>query len=195
MIRLPDVPKLVSLDFLRELDAQAPGTWLAQPKIDGRRRMIYKKDGVYTWHAKNRDDCQPVPAHLRAQFEALSWLDGIGVDCEWSGPRHKGGVDKLWVFDLLQWQGEWTGAWTFSKRVQYLQFWFLDMLDDVRATIHIVPLHVNPGLLDRYSEQLTNPISEGLVVRKATSKMLGGVGQCKVNPEWFKVKHRNIKEK
>lgn len=196
MMRLPDVPVLISLDHLRTLDAEAPGTWLAQAKIDGRRRMAYKTHGVWTWHAKNRGDAVPIPTALCDEFESMQWPDGIGLDIEFSGPRHAGGTPCLWVFDQLRSNNEWCGDVQFQDRIMCLsERWEW-------ATVTRIPPHVallrtwsNPGLCDRYAEQLTNPLSEGLVIRKATSTMIGSIGKCaEAKSGYYKVKHTRVKE-
>ena len=40
-IRQCDNPTLISLDMLRQLDTDPPGTWLAQSKYDGWRRTMW----------------------------------------------------------------------------------------------------------------------------------------------------------
>jgi hypothetical protein len=65
--RFADSPALISLQRLAEMDKAEPGTYLATPKIDGRRRIVTLDKGKWKWSAKNREDAQPVPADLRAE--------------------------------------------------------------------------------------------------------------------------------
>lgn len=235
MDRWPDIPTNVSLDFLKRLDQEEPGRWLAQPKIDGRRRIAWSQPHIkdmavcelrprYEWcyRAKNKDDCQPLQPELQAAFESLPWPDGIGLDMELSGPRHAGQPHALHVFDLLMLHGRWFGGIPFGERTRSLaDIWKhvsaelaadARLLDDFMGlymqqlaptatrpampalAVHIVPTFPNPGLYDRYLEQLQDPLSEGLVVRRADSVMIGGRDHCMKHPHCFKVKYRNVKE-
>lgn len=205
-MRFPDTPRRVSTDFLAQLDRDPPGMWLASAKIDGRRRMIYKANGVYTWHAKNRNDSAPVPAELRAQFEALPWPDGVGLDCEWSGPRHKDGRDQLWIFDLLMLGGVWSADTAKTRRSQlyelinpHVQCFEQDGGTTWAQFMRAIDVHLLPQLrfpfVDRFAEQVTNPLSEGLVVQRADYVMVGAHDKChEAKSGYYKIKHRNIKE-
>lgn len=201
-MRYPDSPVLVSLDMLRTLDADPPGTWLGQCKVDGRRRMIYKSGGQYTWHAKNKHDALPVPADLKAEFEALPWPDGIGLDCEWSGPRDTNGTHELWVFDLLALNGHWYGGFSFFER--RLRLYEIinphecgsgdtDMWRRLQnSRIHRVVTARN-NFCALFERQTENPVSEGIVIRKASSTIIGNRSRSVDNPEMFKVKFQRIK--
>lgn len=185
----PDSPTLISLDRLSELDKAPPGTYLAQSKVDGRRRMVYKDAGVYTWRAKNRDDSLPVPADLKAEFEALPWPDGIGLDCEWYGPRDAGSQHKIFVFDLLKYGGESCFGNTFISRIKGLEY--VTKRDEFRPWIAPF-LRCTPtddrGFVKLFAVQKDYPFSEGLVIRKASSTIIGHRSKSVVNPEVYKVK-------
>ena len=195
ILRYSDVPTLVSLDYLRGIDRDPPGTWLAQKKCDGVRRMAYHTPQGWVYIAKNRSDSKPIQPALKEAFESLPWSVGVGVDMEMTGPRHAGGKHQLWIFDILavpnHGQSMWVGDMPFDARATLLKLnaWFDPPL------INYVETVPNPGLVDFYAEQLTDPLSEGLVVRRANSKLIGSTKGCAVNPHWFKVKHREaVKE-
>lgn len=193
MFRNPDVPRLITLDYLRELDREPPGTYRGLPKIDGRRRIAHKCAGVWNWRAKNRGDSMPLPAQLKQDFESLPWPDGMELDMEFSGPRHAKGIPELHIFDMLQFGNEWQGDEEFRRRYDYLKRTFERFLK--RDHVHLIPAYTNPGLVDRYAEQLTNPLSEGLVIRRADSTMTGHPSKCfEAKSGYYKVKHEERKE-
>ncbi len=204
MIRYPDNPKPVSLDFLRKLDADPPGTWIGQPKLDGWRRVAWHGDGGWQYISKRESsgNRRPLPLDLQAEFEGLPWPDGLGLDCEWMGPRQVAHIkgDSLHVFDLLMGpvtpgstRSDWLGDMPFVDRYILLH----SLMESGRQSkqVRLVPAWANPGLVDRFMEQTQDPLSEGLVVRRADSKLIGALHRSAENPHWFKVKYRGIKGK
>lgn len=107
-----DNPTRATLDTLKRLDKDPPGTWLAQPKYDGWRRWYANGQ----WHSKHSTGpaSRPMPKVLTDAFDgwhkALSdgyeehgrkqWA-GLGIDAEWIGPRHTGQADTLVLFDMI----------------------------------------------------------------------------------------------
>lgn len=188
MFRWPELPRLVSESFLAELDKDPPGTWIAQPKIDGRRRVVSNIGGTWTWRAKNRGDAMPVPPDLRTAFESLPWPAGVTLDMEFSGPRHVNGTPELHVFDLLAVNDRWVGDACFAAR----HAWLTNMMMSMSAPhIYLVPAFINPGMVELYHRQRENPLCEGLVVRRATSTMKGSPIGCVESREgYYKVRFR-----
>lgn len=192
MIHFPDSPREISLDLLRKLDAEQAGTWHASVKVDGRRRMAYKNAGVFTYHAKNRDDCAEMPFDLRREFESFQWPDGIGLDMEWAGPRHTGDQQSLWIFDLLATphNGE-TFNMTYETRMAMLDLYCMEAGVGLRESrIHVVPRFYNPGLCERFAEQMADPLSEGLVVRRRDSKIKGHWERSIEGEHLYKIKFK-----
>lgn len=177
MTRWPDNPRLISLARLAELEREhAPGTLLAQKKLDGRRRIISKRNGVYTWLAKDRDGAYPVSTELKNEFESFGWPDGITLDCEWMGPRSKGSVHELYIFDLIGWSGEWVGHWPFDTRYDNLSHVCRTL--PPREHVHVLKNMPSPGLTEKFQELLTQESCEGLVIRAHDHRHIGGVNKC-----------------
>jgi len=57
-----------------------------------------------------------------------------------------------------------------------------------------LPVFANPGLVEIFQQQMQDPLSEGLVVRRADSGLILDLRAPKENPLWFKLKYRNIRE-
>lgn len=194
----PDNPQAVSVDFLKKLDADPPGTWLAQPKLDGWRRVLHFDGDKWTAQAKRGSEgaAKELPADVMDDLQALSVPDGTSLDCEWVGPRmveNTGGKHSLHVFDVLRFEGTWLRGETFLDR--YTRLCCICCMTDLAGNhLEQIMAWKNPGLVDLFQQQMQNPLSEGLVVRRADSKLLLNP-KCADNPMWFKVKYRNIKER
>lgn len=187
--RYPDSPILCSVDMLHKMDADLPGTWIATAKIDGRRRCAYKEPSGWRYIAKNRRDAQPLPDDLRKEFEALPWPDGIGLDMEWSSLRQSGDEQGLWIFDFLEMRGKWIGDRPYSERIAVMEVYF-----PVSQRIHQLHWIDNPGLCMFFEQQITNPLSEGIVVRRADSTLIGNWDRSVENGAIRKFKFDRIKE-
>ncbi len=194
----PDNPTEVSLDYLRRLDAEAPGTWYGSVKWDGWRRIASNVGGRWQWRAKpSGSGClRSMPPDLQAEFESLPWPADVTLDCEWVGTRevkHKP-AHSLYVFDLL------LPKTPFVERRQQL-YEIINILKAVPIPIahmrvpnvYLVPYRQNPGLVDMFMEQLTNPLSEGIVVRRADEQIIGHPTRCVNSPFVFKTKYRNVR--
>lgn len=187
--RYTDSPQLISLDLLAKMDKEAPGTYLFQTKYDGARRQIWEDNGGWHYRAKNNSDAMPIDPELKAAFESIDWPKGVGFDCELMGSRDKGGVPRLYIFDVFMIRGEWIGHIPFKSRSNWVE------LDTQFHPIQFVVPRPNPGMVDAFAHQMTIEGSEGLVIRRADSTMIGN-RECSVeNPHWFKVKFQRIKSK
>jgi hypothetical protein len=211
MTRFPDNPTRISAALLKRLDADAPGTWLAQPKYNGWRCVIWspgsapgvEQQWVYASKYKTGPRAKPPPKELRKALEALFWPEtagpppGCAFDAEWMGPR--GGTPHFVLFDLVSFH-EWLGNMPFQDRYDWLADLYeqattghsMGALDSLRRDplVKLAPCWRNPGLHDRYLEQLQDPLSEGLVLRRADSKLIGSFDGPADNPQWFKVKYK-----
>ncbi len=125
----------------------------------------------------------------------MPWPDGIGLDAEWYGPRHKGTPHSLHVFDLLYLAGFWVGELPFEERYAALATIMQgkprtggDRPGCQGERVRLMPCVRNPGLMDYFAQQLTNPFSEGLVVRSASQTLLGSYAACADNPYSLKIK-------
>lgn len=186
MFYFPDSPTEISPDLLRKLDAEQPGKYIAQPKYDGWRRFAQHTGGRWIWRSKpgNARETMPLPDDLREEFEAHFWPQDITVDLEWVGSHRNNQKPGLYVFDLIR------------KDVPFIErYTRLGKLLDESERIHIVPAWSNPGLHDHFVAQLTTGgLTEGLVVRRADSHIIGHPSRCVTSPHVFKVKFSNSKE-
>lgn len=197
--RFTDSPTLISLDLLAKLDAEPAGTYLYQTKYDGVRRQIWNDADGWHYRAKNRDDAMPMHKGLQEEFEALPWPQGIGLDCEVMGRRDKDGVPMLYIFDLWMFEGKWRGGERFDTRQTAIIFALTDMIFNNNGelcskNIKMVDAHANPGMVEAFAHQMTIEGSEGLVIRRADSTIIGNRERSVENPNWFKTKFIRVRD-
>jgi hypothetical protein len=198
MNRFTDQPQSVSLEFLRRIDNDAPGTWLGQSKLNGFRKIADNTDGTWHYGAKHTtgDAAKPLPDALRTEFEALAWQKGIVLDSEWLGCRSVANITRhsLHIFDILTHEGQWLGSMGYERRLELLaavckQAGVSDPdHSEAESDVFLVPTWANPGLIERFIEQMENPLSEGLVVRQRHSGLIGSFTSPATNPQMLKVK-------
>jgi ATP-dependent DNA ligase len=187
----PDNPQEVSIDFLQRLDCELPvGLFIAQPKLDGRRRVVHKDGKTLTVQAKNKEQQEtalPLPGDIMAQLDEMFFKlvkqDNVSIDCEWIGlrPDVEGGSQnqELYALDILRCEGLWLRKVPFVDRLSMLK----------KIGFPLLPMETNPNLADFFLRQLAYPISEGIVVRRADSGLVLGINGCVDNPCWYKVRH------
>jgi ATP-dependent DNA ligase len=191
--RYPDDPIRITTENLRTM---APKLWLAQKKSDGWRCPAYRSDGKWTYYSKDGSRLAMPPDSLRAEFEALSWPDGIAVDMEWMGPRRAGFVTghSFRIFDILYLDGTWLGTTEFQDRHAKLAKAFAKAAKGKpHPNVAIVPI-VQGDLLAAFEKEKSDPLSEGLVIRMSSSGLVGSPKSKTKNPFWRKLKYRDVHE-
>lgn len=201
--RFPDDPNRISVDYLKELTDSSPeGELYGQVKSDGWRRPGYKVNGKWSFYAKRgigEEAAKQPPADLVAEMASMGWPDNIAFDMEWMGTRCKEqlkGVHHFRIFDLLYLDGVWQGKVPFRERYSKLRQLFLAAKQKaIGPTDRIVLVEARTkNLSEWFQEQKQDPLSEGLVVRRAGSGLIGDIRKNQTNPQWFKIKYRDIKE-
>ena len=193
----PDNPQRISTDYLARLDKDPPGTWLAQRKYDGWRRVLAKEKGKWTAYSKHQSagSTQAMPQNLLDALDALPVYDGTVLDSEWMGNRCSQWVQghTLHIFDVLAIGNDsgirrWLRDVPFEKRHVEM----LAMLSGCKPPLFLVECVPNPGMLDLFQRQLQEPLSEGIVVRKASSGLILDQNKPATNASWFKIKYREV---
>jgi len=212
--RFPDDPIRLppTSPMFRNIDAD--GSWRAQPKRNGWRRLAYKDNGAWTLHAK-RDTSpeakRPLPPNLMQRLAALPIPNGTALDLEWMGTRDAAftfGRHWLEAFDIQYWNFQWQGDIPFDERMRSLSD-LLAMCDAVSGdkALILVPTWKD-GIYRQFcrlamewkdsQEKLTQgkilanegSISEGLVLKRADGRLKGNQWKTVDNPAWVKVKYR-----
>lgn len=184
-----DQPTPATLDWLRQADADPPGTWIGQPKLDGHRIQVRIGRGQVVVSSKDGSP-RRMPGVILDALRALDPSDVVILDGEHVGPR--GGRERVRervvLFDMLGLGGEYLPSQPCTWRLATLH----DVLR-VPAPGGLVELSeswANPGLVERFAAQRGVDQSEGLVIRRADSMLRLGWSRPVANPAWFKVKFR-----
>ncbi len=190
LFRHPDNPVTISLDRLKSLDAEKPDSYIASPKLDGWRHVAMNTPDGWRHYSKHGKP-SAIDPELRAEFEALPWPAGIGLDAELLGPRHKGTTQTLFVFDVLFANGEWVEE-PYRARLDWLNHIFTCFIRKglCKGRVAVNLTIDNPNMVEFFSAQLTSPFSEGLVIRSATQRNMGSYAACADNNFIMKVKFK-----
>lgn len=204
IFRYPDDPMRVSDDFLKKLeDKSKPGDLIVQYKWDDWRLMASKDSGAWHFFAKRggkEDRAKKPPDHLVRQLEALEIPDGTCLDMGWVGPRDPykvlNGKHFFVVWDLMYWNFQWQGGSPYKDRLKFLSVVLATHKARTKSPTDMIEIvQSNPlSPVAMFEESKKHPEYEGVVVKKAMSKLLGGFSKADDNPGWYKVKYRDIKE-
>ncbi len=186
----PNDPVQVSLAFLARINAEEPGKYLGSCKWDGWRRLVVKENGKWVWRAKpsGAGALTPIADSVRVEFEELDLPSEMVYDCEYVGFRmiENSPEPCLYVFDWYPLSGP---CPSFEER--HIGLGNLIHGENVR----FVDQTQNPHLMDLFERQLCNPLSEGIVVKRADSRVEGHPSRCTDHSHCYKIKYRNVREK
>ena len=205
--RWPDDPNRISYEYLEELEKKYPGGFIAQVKWDGWRRPAYRMPGGWQYFSKRGtgdEAAKQPPDDLKAIFEGLDWPEGIAMDMEWIGPRAKEALEARYgvgsgyhgfrIFDLLYMNGQWLGGMPFVDRLKNLETIFaLATKGKQIERVQVTPWQ-DKDLCAMFKRTCQDQLLEGIVLRRARSKLVGHPREATKNPQMFKVKYRDIKE-
>jgi hypothetical protein len=192
--RFPDDPLRITTENLKTM---VPGQWLAQKKSDGWRCPAYRSDGVWTYYSKDGNRLAMPPETLRREFEALAWPENVAIDMEWMGPRCSStlkGQHSFRLFDLIYFGNKWLGTTGFQERHARLSETFSKASKGkAHPNVALVPI-LHGDLLAAFEKEKSDPLSEGLVIRMASSGLVGSHKSKSKNPFWRKLKYRDVHE-
>jgi len=179
---MPDMPKRVSYDYLQKLDGQ--GGYCASPKLNGECIIIHCDEGFEVQGKGGPKGKVLSPALTRWVQRVLCDYDGLSVQAELIGPRadYLGDMPtpRIVVVDCLRWAGRWNRTMPFVARMALLTDQGIPHLDYVES----------PHMCELFQAQLTDPVSEGVVVRRSSSGLVLHDDVCKEREGFYKVKFR-----
>lgn len=196
----PDDPNEVGPLVLYKLerDEDEKGEWIAQLKWDGWRTLLYKQAGQWVRHSKHDDGPAAktqIPAPLMSELVSLKFPDGTAFDTEWMGGRCTdilNGRQYLIIHDLHYFNGQWQGEVPYQQRLKSLKTLLaLHRAKNKVKTPNIELIDsVELGLLALYEKSKTMPLTEGVVIKRRDSGLIGRTTTPAKNPQWMKVKWR-----
>jgi ATP-dependent DNA ligase len=196
IFRYPDSPILTGPAELLLIEKEEPGRHVAQFKWDGWRRPIYIDNGKINLFSKHDFQAkkQP-PASLIEEIRALGFPDGTAFDAEWMGLRATSllnGRHYLVIFDLLYFNGQWQGDIPYEQRYANLKTLF--ELHKAKAKVQTPNIELEPicelGFLEMFERSKTMPLTEGIVLKRRSSKLKGKFTDSADNGGWLKCKWR-----
>ena len=179
--RAPDKPIRATLGNLPILERR--GGYVAQPKIDGHRAAVEIDDHEIRVISR-QDNPLPVSVAVKEQVRSLNLPAGTMLDCEWAGRRAKA-AEGLWILGLLFWEWIWVGPQSLTERLKPLE-----VLTDLPPLINRVASHTE-GFLPLLLDQIGDPLSEGIVLKRIATPLVGKRSGSAKNPGWYKVKWRD----
>jgi ATP-dependent DNA ligase len=195
----PDKPIRTSEKFLPLVNNK---DWFIEAKIDGWRCEIGNFNGnIHTiGRTGNKLD---VPTHLVEQAKEIV-PDGCAIDCEWINPTRIKAINttlgcniplitKMVGLDITWHQGVYIGRKPILDRTALalynaLPTTTIETITDAADFVKSIRFDCSPT--EAYKLQQSHPISEGLVVKRKSSKTVGRNDVSHKNPNWYKIKYR-----
>jgi len=176
--RFPDrLQHIYSLRMIRE------GDFLCQTKHDGYYAVIIK-DGDYKVLSRHNKPLAVSPSMMEA-VRSLDLKDGTVLHGEWTGLRQADRSESIVLFSITYLAYEWLGTLTEEER-----FGFLTSLGmKPHPSIPIVENQIT-GYAQMYKRMVDDPRTEGVVLKKRTTKLIGDLRSSKDNPGFYKLKWR-----
>ena len=210
-LRYPDKPNKMFKDSLPKLEKH--GWWIATQKMDGWRCLLTrdstgkliedfgdrswarcKSGDVYFLSRRDLDSGGPtnfpVCDEIVQAAEALEIPDQSMLDMEWMKRRTIGECsERLYGIGPLWWDDKWLGRQTYEQRRNFIDEIISGKLngDDPIQ----IPDHVSSGFEDFYEKQTEIPFTEGMVLARKDSKVVGDRSGCRVNKSLIKIKWRD----
>ena len=188
--------------FRRKTDALAEcdqaGQYLAELKADGYRAHVeFTPDGPTVWSRRWKK--HPVSTAMLALLEKTYHFvpKGTIFDGEWLKIRTSG-PETLMLWDVMFWKGKWIGTRPLIERRKFLigtpNVWEKHDPEDFESLEEPILTLAHSTSKDfeayfKWSKRL--PWTEGVVLKKMDSTLVGSIKDRTVNPAWIKVKWRD----
>jgi ATP-dependent DNA ligase len=198
----PDKPIRTSDDFLIDLDVEE---WSCEMKLDGYRMEISKHDGIIIARSRHNEILK-IDGSFIDYFNSLL-SEGSAIDTEWINHDRIKAINTVMKFNLplvecigihdVTWlNGKYLGNISLKERrncdiYKKLQTASMNNIIDNFKVFKIPMLSDDNTMIDFYNMQKSIKISEGIVIKKWNSKLVGNRSQSAKNPSWYKIKYRN----
>lgn len=198
----PDKPIRTSEDFI---DDMIDNDWIAESKLDGWRMEVGKFDGkLHT--LSRRDTCHDVCDELIEQLQDIV-PEGCAIDCEWLSTSRIKAVntscncnlpikEMISVFDVTWHNDRYLNSIKLRDRISIDVIANLPVgnIEDIFGGPRIFrcPYVSGENAIQFYELQKSYPISEGIVLKKLNSPLIGNsqAGVSVKSKYWYKIKYR-----
>ncbi len=179
-LRYPDKPKhIYTLRLVKESE------WFAQPKLDGHNALIMKEAGKTIVLSRHMNTLKITQAMQKA-CEALPIENGTVLNAEWTKLRKAWKEEGMWLFDILYEKGQWVGGLPAEERYAKVA----EIQKGTPPTIHLIEV-VETGFADLYRRIIGDMKTEGIVLKRRGSKIIGDRQESVENPNIYKLKWRD----
>jgi hypothetical protein len=183
-LRFPDKPShIYSLKMIKE------GEYVAQPKLDGWHSLIFREKGELVVLSRVMKPLA-ISAGLRDALKLLPLEDGTVLNAEWTCRREAWKEEGMWLFDMMYERGEWVGHLPIEERyAKVFEIYNGVRVDGARWPIHLIPGQTT-GYAALYKSLIDDWKTEGIVLKRLGSKLVGDFHKSVDNPAMFKLKWR-----
>ena len=204
--RYQDKPIETSCEFLTSV---RPSEWLCQKKYDGWRGGLYTDESrvanFLSSSGKSMNKVSNIPPGLAKQISdfAAQLPPNSVVDSEFVGPRG-GHVPRIFMFDVLAWDGEWQTTVPYQERWNRLVSEFTRQT--VYSHIHLADT-VEEGFLEIFEELKNNwdrlvsqgrgkqDLYEGVIMKRRSGTLTLNLNSSSKSHHSMKIKYREIQER
>ena len=193
----PDKPIRTSVEFLNDLDIE---DWSIEMKLDGYRIEISKDNNIVT--ARSRHGLiLNIDSYFYNYFNKIM-DNGWAIDAEWVNHNRIKAINKnlnanlpliecIGVHDITWINGKYVGNSTLKERRNCDLYNIIPFSEISNLSIFRIPILSSGSILNFYNMQADIKMSEGIVIKKLSSKLIGSKTQSVKNPSWYKIKYRN----
>ncbi len=197
----PDKPIRTSEEFLNDVEVDE---WSCEMKLDGYRIEIGKDNGKIISRSRH-DEILKINNKLIDLFREIL-EDGSAIDGEWINHSRIKSINTtmnvnlpliecIGFHDITWFNGKFTGSMPLDSRRNLPIFKKLEAatMNNPIGDLQVfkIPMLSVGNVLDFYNEQKNFTLSEGIVIKKRNSKLIGGKLQSAKNPCWYKIKYRD----
>ena len=197
----PDKPIRTTEEFFKDLDVEE---WSCEMKMDGYRMTSSKQNGIITNRSRHNEI-------LNVDDVIVEYLDKLlendsEIDTEWINHSRIKSINTtlnanlplvecVGVHDVTWLNGKYLGNMPLKERRNCDIFKRIPevTMENTLNNLQVfkIPMLSSGEILDFYNLQKDFKISEGVVIKKYNSKLIGNKMQSAKNPCWYKIKYRS----
>jgi len=193
--RFPDKPTTCTPAFVQTLRT---GNYLAQAKYDGWRLLITDNQCLSRVGREMREACSCFSRDIERALKKINLPANSVLDCELVGPRGQHEHPVIYLFDILQWNGEWLTDLPYAERWDICETLYYHN----PSTLEIIklPETVFDNFLDLFNKLKTdwkktgNTLHEGIVIKKLNGLLSLSTKRSIKSDCMFKLKYRDNQE-
>jgi ATP-dependent DNA ligase len=167
------------------------GDFIAQPKLDGFNALIFREKGELVVLSRVMKPLA-ISAAMRKALEHLPLENGTVLNGEWTCRREAWKEEGIFLFDMMYEKGEWIGHWPIEERMMKL----IQIHNGLGSlSENPWPIYLVAGQTENYAQLykslIGNMKTEGIVLKRKGSRLVGDFHKSVDNLSMFKLKWRD----